>query len=50
MVKQAGGECIPFKADVTKEAALALFLASDGANHITGVELLVDGGRALKVG
>jgi NAD(P)-dependent dehydrogenase (short-subunit alcohol dehydrogenase family) len=31
-------------------ANAALFLASDEANHITGVELLVDGGRALMVG
>jgi NAD(P)-dependent dehydrogenase (short-subunit alcohol dehydrogenase family) len=31
-------------------ANAALFLASDEANFITGVELLVDGGRALKVG
>ncbi len=31
-------------------ANAALFLASDEANHITGVELLVDGGRSLIVG
>ncbi|MFC1899967.1 SDR family NAD(P)-dependent oxidoreductase [Chloroflexota bacterium] len=31
-------------------ANAALFLASDEANHITGVELLVDGGRSLMVG
>ncbi|MFH1381476.1 MAG: SDR family NAD(P)-dependent oxidoreductase [Chloroflexota bacterium] len=31
-------------------ANAALFLASDEANFITGVALLVDGGRALKVG
>ncbi len=31
-------------------ANAALFLASDEANHITGVELPVDGGRSLMVG
>lgn len=31
-------------------ANAALFLASDEANHITGVELFVDGGRSLIVG
>lgn len=31
-------------------ANAALFLASDEANYITGVELLVDGGRSLIVG
>ena len=31
-------------------ANAALFLDSDEANHITGVELLVDGGRSLIVG
>jgi len=31
-------------------ANAALFLVSDEANFITGVELLVDGGAALKVG
>src|SRR5262245_6633508 len=31
-------------------ANAALFLASDEANFITGVELLVDGGGALKIG
>ncbi len=31
-------------------ANAALFLDSDEAKHITGVEILVDGGLALKVG
>jgi len=31
-------------------ANTALFLASDEANYITGVEILVDGGLALKIG
>lgn len=31
-------------------ANAALFLASDEANHITGAELMVDGGRSLIVG
>lgn len=31
-------------------ANAALFLASDEANFITGIELIVDGGRALMVG
>ncbi len=31
-------------------ANAALFLASEEANHITGVELIVDGGRSLMVG
>lgn len=30
-------------------ASTVLFLASEGANNITGVELLVDGGRGLRV-
>jgi NAD(P)-dependent dehydrogenase (short-subunit alcohol dehydrogenase family) len=31
-------------------ANAALFLASDEANFITGVDLLVDGGGALNIG
>ena len=36
--------------DAWDVANAALFLASDEAGYITGVELLVDGGRSLIVG
>jgi 2,3-dihydro-2,3-dihydroxybenzoate dehydrogenase len=34
-------------AEPSDQAALALFLASDGARHITGQDLAVDGGQTI---
>ena len=34
-------------ADPADQAALAVFLAGDGARHITGQDLAVDGGQTL---
>jgi NAD(P)-dependent dehydrogenase (short-subunit alcohol dehydrogenase family) len=38
------GQCIPERVEMTDVAALALFLASDNARHISGREYFVDSG------